>query len=73
MKKIIALCAVALTLGSALMSFDAEAARRFGGGRSVGMQRQSVTQPAPAPAAPHNAAPNAQQGAPAAGTAAAAT
>ena len=72
MRKIIALCAVVLTLGTTL-SFDAEAARRLGGGRSVGMQRQAVTQPAPTPAAPRNTAPNAPaQGAPAAGTTAAA-
>jgi predicted lipid-binding transport protein (Tim44 family) len=73
MQKIIALCAVVLTLGTTMLSFDAEAARRLGGGRSVGMQRQAVTQPAPTPAAPHNTAPNTPaQGAPAAGTAAAA-
>lgn len=72
MKKILALCAVVLTLGATL-SFDAEAARRLGGGKSLGMQRQNVTQPAPSPTAPHNTAPGSPtQAAPAAGTAAAA-
>src|SRR5215212_528882 len=68
MNKAIALLAVALTLGTTLVSFDAEAARRLGGGKSVGMQRQA-TPPANAPAAtPGTPA----QAAPAAGTAAAA-
>ena len=71
MKQAIALVAIALTLGSTLASFDAEAARRLGGGKSVGMQRNTATQPAQAPA--NNAAPGAPaQTAPAAGTAAAA-
>ena len=52
---------LAMTL--ALTSLHADAAKRLGGGRSLGQQSQNVTQreaarPAPAPAAP-NAAPNA--------------
>src|SRR5437016_5601379 len=69
MKKLLALFAIVLTLGSTL-SFDAEAARRLGGGRSVGMQRQA-TPPAQAPANTATQSPTAPT-APAAGTAAAA-
>src|SRR5213595_3551547 len=68
MKKLLALFAIVLTLGSTL-SFDAEAARRLGGGRSVGMQRQA-TPPAQAPANSATQSPTAPT-APAAGTAAA--
>lgn len=74
MKKILALFAIVLTLGSTL-PFDAEAARRLGGGRSTGMQRQA-TPPAQAPAntatqgAPTQAAPAAGTAATAAATAA---
>jgi predicted lipid-binding transport protein (Tim44 family) len=50
------------------MALDAEAARRLGGGKSTGMQRQNVE----APAAPRNAPGAPSQAAPAAGTAAAA-
>jgi predicted lipid-binding transport protein (Tim44 family) len=77
MRKTLALFAVVLTLGLTL-GLDAEA-RRLGGGKSAGMQRQSVTAPANTPGAtpgtPGQAAPVA--GAPAAaampGAAAAAT
>jgi predicted lipid-binding transport protein (Tim44 family) len=72
MKKILALCAVVLALGTTL-SFDAEAARRLGGGKSLGMQRQTTTQPAQPPAGGGTATPGtAGQTAPVAGTAAAA-
>ncbi|WP_427912254.1 Tim44 domain-containing protein [Ramlibacter sp. MMS24-I3-19] len=68
MKKAAALMAIVLTLG--LATLDAEAARRLGGGKSTGMQRQATTQPhqpaggnaagtqqgAPAQAAPSQAA-----------------
>lgn len=68
MRKAAALMAIVLTLGMATL--DAEAARRLGGGKSTGMQRQATTQPAqpaggttagaqqgtPAQAAPANAA-----------------
>ena len=55
MKKILAL--LTLTIFSfSLLAFDAEAARRFGGGKSIGKQRESMSQqaapkPAPTPAA----------------------
>ena len=68
MKKALALFAVVLTLGLSSVAFDAEA-RRMGGGKSAGMQRQVN----PTPAAPGGGA-NAQgvpgQAAPAAGAAA---
>lgn len=75
LKKTLALVAAALVLGTALVP-DAEA-KRIGGGRSAGMQRQQVTQPATPPAAtpnaPSQAAPNAGAAAAAAPAAAAAT
>jgi predicted lipid-binding transport protein (Tim44 family) len=70
MKKALATFAVVLALGMT-MALDAEA-KRLGGGRSAGMQRQNVTTPHNAPgtpASPANAAPTA---APAAAGAAAA-
>lgn len=67
MKTRLAALAVALSLGLTL-AMDAEA-KRLGGARSTGMQRQQVTQPATTPATqPGSPA----QAAPAAGTAAAA-
>jgi predicted lipid-binding transport protein (Tim44 family) len=73
MKKALALCAVVLTLGMTV-ALDAEA-KRLGGGKSSGMQRQNVTAPANpsggAPASPNVASP-AAAGAPAAAAAAAA-
>ncbi|HET8748933.1 MAG TPA: Tim44-like domain-containing protein [Ramlibacter sp.] len=78
MRKTLALFALVLTLGMTL-ALDAEA-RRLGGARSSGMQRQSVTAPAPTPGGTHSSAVPGQgaaaTGAPAAGmagTAAAAT
>jgi len=62
MKKLLSLLAVVLTLGLGAAHFDAEA-KRIGGGRSLGMQRQAAP-PAKAP----NATP--AQGASAAGAAA---
>jgi predicted lipid-binding transport protein (Tim44 family) len=59
----------------ALMSFDADAAKRMGGGKSFGKQSNNVTQQQAAPAAPAaapGAAAAAKPGAPAAGAAAAA-
>ncbi len=50
MKKWISLLAVVMTLGLGAAHFDAEA-KRIGGGKSFGMQRQSAP-PAKAPAAP---------------------
>ena len=60
MKKAAALMAIVLTLG--LATIDAEAARRLGGGKSTGMQRQATTQPHQ-PAGGNTA--GTQQGAPA--------
>lgn len=69
MKNTLALLALVLSVGMTAISFDAEAARRLGGGRSAGMQRQNATPPAAAPVG-NQAAPS--QAAPAAGAAAAA-
>jgi predicted lipid-binding transport protein (Tim44 family) len=66
MKKAVALMAIVLTLGSTL-ALDAEA-RRLGGGKSSGMQRQNVTAPASPTATPGSPATTA----PVAGTTAAA-
>jgi predicted lipid-binding transport protein (Tim44 family) len=70
LRKTLALFAVVLTLGMTAMSFDAEAARRLGGGKSAGMQRQTTTAPPANTPAGSTATPS--QAAPAAGTAAAA-
>lgn len=48
--KMLSLMAIALTMALTLVSADADAARRFGGGKSSGMQRQATTPPAAAPA-----------------------
>lgn len=55
MKKLLSLLAVVLTLGLGTVHMDAEA-KRMGGGRSLGMQRQA-SPPARAPDATPNAAP----------------
>src|SRR4051794_2017899 len=71
MKKALALGAVVLSLGMTV-AMDADA-KRLGGARSSGMQRQQTTQPATPPAAQPNAPGAPAQAAPAtAGTAAAA-
>jgi len=57
-----AMMAAALLLGATLSIGDAEAAKRFGGGSSAGMQRQSVTPskaPGATPAQTQQAAPTA--------------
>lgn len=69
MRKALALVAVVLTLGMTTLAFDADA-KRLGGGKSSGMQRNNVTQPAQAPGGAQPGSP--AQVAPAAGTAAAA-
>ena len=51
MKKALSILAVVLSLGLTLGAGDADAARRLGGGKSTGMQRQNVT-PAQPPVAP---------------------
>ncbi len=71
MRKSLALVAVVLTLGISSLALDAEA-KRMGGGKSSGMQRQATTAPANTPGAPGQAAPAAGATAAAAGPAAAA-
>ena len=72
MKKALSLLAVVFALGLSTVSLDAEA-RRIGGGKSLGMQRQA-TPPPKAPTAAPAQTPAATPGAPAAaGTAAAAS
>ncbi len=66
MKKWISLLAVVMTLGLGAAHFDAEA-KRMGGGKSFGMQRQA-TPPAKAPAAPTAAPATAAAGGAAAST-----
>ncbi len=71
--KTLSLLAVVLTLGLALATGDAEAARRLGGGKSTGMQRQTTTEKAPTGTpAQSSTAPAAAQTPAAASTAAAA-
>ncbi|AEG91795.1 Tim44 domain-containing protein [Ramlibacter tataouinensis] len=69
MKKALTLLTVVLALG--LAALDADAARRLGGGKSSGMQRDNVTAPAK-PAGASNAAPGTPGQAPAAAAAPAA-
>lgn len=75
MKTAMKLWTVALTMALALSSLDAEAARRMGGGKSIGKQSNNVTQREAAPAAPaapaQNAATNSAAAKPAAAPAAA--
>jgi predicted lipid-binding transport protein (Tim44 family) len=70
MKKVLSLLAVVFALGITTVSMDAEA-RRIGGGKSLGMQRQA-TPPAKAPDAAPAQTPSATPGAPAAAGATAA-
>jgi predicted lipid-binding transport protein (Tim44 family) len=70
MKKALSLLAVVFALGITTVSMDAEA-RRIGGGKSLGMQRQA-TPPAKAPDAAPAQTPSATPGAPAAAGATAA-
>lgn len=71
MRNAVAVAAIVLTLGMSL-AMDADAARRFGGGKSTGMQRQTTSQPAPS-GSPGSPATAAGQVAPAGGAAAGAT
>ena len=57
MKSLLSVLAVALSLGIATVSFDAEAAKRLGSGKSMGTQRQAVQDKAPSTPAAQNAAP----------------
>jgi len=70
MKKTLALMAVVLSLGMT-MALDAEA-KRLGGGKSAGMQRQNTTAAANSPGAPATTPGAPGQAAPVAGAAAAA-
>jgi predicted lipid-binding transport protein (Tim44 family) len=72
MKKALAVFTVLLSLGLATVTLDAQA-RRLGGGKSAGLQRQTTTLPAKPGGTSGTAAPGTPaQAAPAAGTAAAA-
>lgn len=53
MKKFLSLFAVVLAVGLSAVATEAEAAKRMGGGKSLGMQRQAA--PEKAPSAPSNA------------------
>ncbi|MBK9520369.1 MAG: Tim44 domain-containing protein [Rhodocyclaceae bacterium] len=58
MKKVISLVAVAMAIGLSMVAADAEAAKRMGSGKSLGMQRQATQDKAPsAPAQASAAAP----------------
>jgi len=57
MKKLLSVLAVVFSLGMATLSFDAEAAKRLGSGKSMGTQRQSTVDKAPAAPANQAAAP----------------
>jgi predicted lipid-binding transport protein (Tim44 family) len=69
MKKLLSLLAVVFTLGLSTVSMDADAAKRLGSGKSMGMQRQAT--PDKAPSASPNQAAAAPAAAGAAGAAAA--
>jgi predicted lipid-binding transport protein (Tim44 family) len=71
MKKALAVLAVVLTLGLSAVTLDAQA-RRLGGGKSAGMQRQTTTLPAKPATGTGTAPATAGQAAPVAGSAAAA-
>ena len=53
--KNLALMGATLALGLALVTGDADAAKRFGGGKSAGMQRQEMSQSHSTPASPAQA------------------
>lgn len=72
MKKALSLLAVVFALGLSTVAMDAEAARRLGGGKSLGMQRQATppaNAPTAAPAQTAAATPGAATAAPAAAAA----
>lgn len=72
MKKSLSLLAMVFALGLSTVAVDAEAARRMGGGKSLGMQRDATPPKAPTatPAQTPSAAPGAAAAAPAAAGAA---
>ena len=57
MKRLLSVLAVVFSLGIASVSMDAEAAKRLGGGKSMGTQRQATQDKAPAAPTAQNAAP----------------
>jgi predicted lipid-binding transport protein (Tim44 family) len=68
MKKVLLMLAAVFAFGLSTASFDAEAAKRLGGGKSVGTQKQTADKaPATPPAAAATAAPAAAGAAAAAG------
>lgn len=70
MKKFLSLLAVVFTLGLSTVAMDAEAAKRMGSGKSLGMQRQQATpDKAPGASPTQNAAAPAAAGAAGAGAA----
>ncbi|WP_439114684.1 Tim44 domain-containing protein [Hydrogenophaga sp.] len=71
MKKSLSLLAMVFALGLSTVAMDAEAARRMGGGKSLGMQRDATPPKAPTatPAQTPSAAPGAAAAAPAAAAA----
>ncbi|MDD0837996.1 Tim44-like domain-containing protein [Curvibacter sp. HBC61] len=72
MKKLLSVLAVVLSLGIATVSMEAEAAKRMGGGKSVGTQREAVQNKAPAAPTAQGNPSTAAAAAPAAGAGAAA-
>ena len=66
MKRLLSVLAVVFSMGIAGVAMDAEAAKRLGGGKSMGTQRQATPDKAPAAPAAQNAAPAAGAGAAAA-------
>nr|WP_315465149.1 TIM44-like domain-containing protein [uncultured Rhodoferax sp.] len=62
MKKLLSVLAVVFSMGIAGVSMDAEAAKRMGGGKSMGTQRQATQDKAPTAPAAQNAAPAAGAG-----------
>lgn len=58
MKKLLSALAVVVTLGMSMTAFDAEAAKRMGAGKSLGMQRDATPSKAPTAAPAQTAAAN---------------
>lgn len=66
MKRLLSVLAVVFSMGIAGVAMDAEAAKRLGGGKSMGTQRQATPDKAPGAPAAQNTAPAAGAGAAAA-------
>ena len=56
MKRMLSLLTLVFAVGLSSVSMDAEAAKRMGGGKSMGTQRQAAPEKAPTAAAPAAAA-----------------